>query len=48
LNDGEPPFEIHIILLFVKVQLVFLLKLLILIMLLFYKKVSLVFWLTEG
>jgi len=43
LNDGEPPFEIHSILFFVKVQLVFLLKLLILVVLLFCKKVSLVF-----
>ncbi|EAZ85951.1 hypothetical protein BB14905_12255 [Bacillus sp. B14905] len=41
MNDGEPPFGIHRILFFVKVQLVFLLKLFILFLLLFYKKVSL-------
>jgi len=48
LNDGEPPSEIHVILILVKVQLVFLLKLLILFMLLFYKKVSVYFGLVEG
>jgi len=48
LNDGEPPFEIHIILFFVKVQLVFLLKLLILIVLLFYKKVRWLFDMMKG